>query len=213
MASACNFEPMALIADNELCEYPEEHYDCEGTASLTSMAMVFAINLRSLDVKTRRRATTIPATDSGFCSYPIANFDCDGNSLRPIFTAFPSNAEVDACDVPNVDEAVVEAMYSPFAPAFEATYNDNDCYETDMEVVVAFVGEVRLDGDCENNYVLVRSWSATDCAGYTRTREQILNVSDTTAPSLEIPEDQTISCDMVEGATGMATAMTTVAKP
>ena len=83
----------------------------------------------------RRGGATNPgATDSGFCSYPIANFDCDGNSLRPIFTAFPSNAEVDACDVPNVDEAVVEAMYSP-APAFEATYNDNDCYETDMEVV------------------------------------------------------------------------------
>ena len=76
-----------------------------------------------------------------------------------------------------------------------------------MDVVVAFAGELRLDGDCENNYVLVRSWSATDCAGYTRTREQILNVSDTTAPSLDIPEDQTISCDMVDGADfGMAFA-------
>ena len=76
-----------------------------------------------------------------------------------------------------------------------------------MDVVVAFAGEIRLDGDCENNYVLVRSWTATDCAGYTRTREQILNVSDTTAPTLDIPADQTISCDMVDGADfGMASA-------
>ena len=128
--------------------------------------------------------------------------------MRPIFTAFPANADVDACDVPSLDEAVVEAMYSPFAPAFEATYNNNDCYETDMDVVIAFVGEVRLDGNCENNYVLVRSWSATDCAGYTRTREQILNVSDTTAPALvDLPADQTISCDMVDDADfGMASA-------
>ena len=96
----------------------------------------------------------------------------------------------------------------PLPLPLRLTFNNNECYETDMDVVVAFVGEVRLDGDCENNYVLVRSWSATDCAGYTRTREQILNVSDTTAPSLEIPEDQTISCDMVDGADfGMATAM------
>ena len=178
VASACNFEPMALIANNELCEYPEEHYDCEGNCLSDIDGDGICDQLEILGCQDEAACNYNPeATDSGFCSYPIANFDCDGNSLRPIFTAFPSNAEVDACDVPNVDEAVVEAMYSPFAPAFEATYNDNDCYETDMEVVVAFVGEVRLDGDCENNYVLVRSWSATDCAGYTRTREQILNVS------------------------------------
>ena len=90
---------------------------------------------------------------------------------------------------------------SSFAPAFEAAYNDNECYDVDMDVEVAFVGEIRLDGDCANNYVLVRSWSATDCAGYIRVREQILNVSDTTAPSpLTIPSDQSISCDLVDDA-------------
>ena len=60
-------------------------------------------------------------------------------------------------------------------PSFFAQ-NNEFCYDDDMDVAIAFAGEVRLDGDCENNYVLIRSWTATDCAGQTRTREQILNV-------------------------------------
>ena len=51
------------------------------------------------------------ATDAAFCSYPVANFDCDGNSLRPMFTSFPANGDVDACNVPSVEDAVVEAMF------------------------------------------------------------------------------------------------------
>ncbi|MDC3397083.1 hypothetical protein OAW57_00145, partial [Flavobacteriales bacterium] len=209
VASACNFDPMALIANNELCLYPEQYYDCDGNCLMDGDGDGVCDQLEIEGCQDEAACNyNFDATDAGFCSYPIANFDCDGNSLRPIFTAFPANADVDACNVPSADEAVVEAMYSQYAPGFEATYNNNECYASDMDVVIAFVGEVRLDGDCENNYVLVRSWSATDCAGYTRTREQILNVSDTTAPALvDMPADQTISCDMVDGADfGMASA-------
>ncbi|MGB2230510.1 MAG: hypothetical protein ACPH1A_04620, partial [Flavobacteriales bacterium] len=209
VSSACNFDPMALIANNDLCEYPVQYYDCDGNCLLDGDGDGVCDQLEIVGCQDELACNySAEATDPGFCSYPIANFDCDGNSLRPIFTSFPANADVDACNVPSADEALVEAMVSPYAPAFEAQFNGNDCYEdVAMDVAIAFVGEVRLDGECENNYVLVRSWSATDCAGYTRTREQILNVSDTTAPSLEIPADQTISCDMVDGADfGMASA-------
>ena len=208
VSSACNFDPMALIANNDLCEYPVQYYDCDGNCLLDGDGDGVCDQLEVVGCQDELACNySAEATDPGFCSYPIANFDCDGNSLRPIFTSFPANADVDACNVPSADEALVEAMVSPFAPAFEAQFNDNDCYDNNLDVAIAFVGEVRLDGECENNYVLVRSWSATDCAGYTRTREQILNVSDTTAPSLEIPADQTISCDMVDGADfGMASA-------
>ena len=85
-------------------------------------------------------------------------------------------------------------------------------YAADADVVIAFAGELRLDGDCENNYVLVRSWTATDCAGFTRTRQQILNVSDTTAPSLDIPADQTISCDRTVPTSAWRPQRTTAAR-
>ena len=116
----------------------------------------------------------------------LPTFDCDGNSLRPMFTAFPANISAEACNVPSADDAVVAAIVAPFAPSFFAQ-NGNECYDEDMEVVITYAGEVRLDGNCENNYVLIRSWTATDCAGQTRTREQIIEVSDTTPPVLECP--------------------------
>ena len=191
-----------------MCEFPEDFYDCAGNCLSDIDGDGVCDQLEIVGCQDALACNyNADATDAGFCSYPIANFDCDGNSLRPMFTSFPANGDVDACNVPSVEDAVVEAMFSPFAPAFEAAYNDNECYDVDMDVEVAFVGEIRLDGDCANNYVLVRSWSATDCAGYTRVREQILNVSDTTAPSLTIPSDQSISCDLVDDADfGMAVA-------
>ena len=46
-----------------------------------------------------------------------------------------------------------------------------------------------------NTITLFRSWTATDCSGYSRTREQIIIVVDTVAPELFIPENITVFCD------------------
>ena len=111
--------------------------------------------------------------------------------------------------MPSADDAVVAAIVAPFAPSFFAQ-DGEFCYDEDMEVVITYAGEVRLDGNCENNYVLIRSWTATDCAGQTRTREQIIEVSDTTPPVLNVPGTLDMSCDQMNQlampALGTATA-------
>ena len=58
-----------------------------------------------------------------------------------------------------------------------------------------FDGEVKIDGVCEHDYTLFRSWTATDCSGYGRTREQIIIVVDTVAPELFVPENMTVLCE------------------
>ena len=135
------------------------------------------------------------ATDPGQCNFASPNFDCDGNSLKPIFTSFPANVTVQGWQVPAVEDAVVEAIASPFAPSFEATYNGNLCYDDMPTPTITFDGETRIDGVCEHDYTLFRSWTATDCSGYTRSREQIIVVVDTVPPVVFVPEDMTVLCE------------------
>ena len=66
--------------------------------------------------------------------------------------------------------------------------------------------EIRTDGACEDSYVLVRTWTATDACGNTVTAQQVITVDDTTDPVLaEIPADITLGCDE-DIPTGNATA-------
>jgi len=73
----------------------------------------------------------------------------------------------------------------------EASATDN----CDADVLVEFVNEDRVDGDCPNNYTLYRIWIATDNCGNTDTKTQIIEVEDTTAPTFTAPEDITIYTD------------------
>jgi len=46
---------------------------------------------------------------------------------------------------------------------------------------------VRTDGSCLDNYVLTRTWTATDRCGNTSTQSQVITVQDTTAPEINCP--------------------------
>ncbi|OIQ28594.1 MAG: hypothetical protein BM564_09385, partial [Bacteroidetes bacterium MedPE-SWsnd-G2] len=65
----------------------------------------------------------------------------------------------------------------------------DDC----SEATVVFT-EIRTDGDCENNYTLERTWTATDLCGNELSRTLTINVVDTTLPSFTVPSDVTINC-------------------
>jgi hypothetical protein len=62
---------------------------------------------------------------------------------------------------------------------------------------VAF-DEVRVDGRCPGEHVLVRTWTATDACGNARAGSQRVTVVDTTPPVLEgVPAPVTVECDAV----------------
>ena len=113
--TACNFGDWD-IADNEQCFYAPEFSDCGGNCLNDFNDDGICDEFDVYGCLDELACNYNPdANLSAFCEYPIANFDCDGFSLRPIFTAFPANADVDACNVPSVEDAVVQAIVSPYA--------------------------------------------------------------------------------------------------
>ncbi|MFK8006549.1 MAG: SdrD B-like domain-containing protein, partial [Saprospiraceae bacterium] len=87
---------------------------------------------------------------------------------------------------------IVECDAVP-APSTAPFANDN----CDDDVAIIFV-EVRVDGNCEDNYTLERTWTATDNCGNDVSQTQIITVQDTTDPELiGVPANVTVECDLV----------------
>jgi hypothetical protein len=86
------------------------------------------------------------------------------------------------------DDVTVECSAVPDPPTVTATDN------CDHEIVVDYKQE-RTDGDCPQDYVLTRTWTATDDCGNTASASQIITVQDTTPPDITCPTTDTIKCD------------------
>jgi len=66
-----------------------------------------------------------------------------------------------------------------------------------------------VPGRCPNEFTIVRTWTATDSCGNASSRDQTIQVVDTTPPDLTLPPDDTIECDEPQDPsnTGSATAL------
>ena len=191
----------ATITDGS-CTYAEVGYDCDGVLLVDTdgdgICDMFEI-LGCMD--TLACNFNEEATDSSpsQCSYANTNQDCDGNSLLPSFVNAPAAVSLEACNVPSIEDVVIEAVVSAFAADYESGYNSNDCYENNPTPTIVS-SEFTVDGSCDNEYTLFRSWTATDCAGYSQTHSQIITVSDNIAPTLDVPADMNVTCDAVADA-------------
>ena len=93
----------------------------------------------------------------------------------PVLAGIPADETVECNAVPE---------------AGEPTVTDN----CDASPIIA-LDEARVDGSCEDSYVLTRTWTATDACGNTTQGTQVIVVNDTTDPILaEIPADITLDC-------------------
>jgi hypothetical protein len=99
------------------------------------------------------------------------------DTQAPILSAAPSNV-------------TVECNAVPAAAILTATDN------CDAPVVV--YNETRTNGNCPSNYILTRTWTATDACGNTSSKTQIITVQDTLAPVLSAaPSNETVECNAV----------------
>ncbi len=141
---------------------------------------------------------TFVAEDAcGNVSEPIATTLNIIDNTPPVITC-PADVEVD-CTADN----------SPASTGM-ATATD-DCGQ---EVAVDFA-DSGLSGDgCVNTFT--RTWTATDACGNTSTCAQVITITDTTAPELEMPQDLDgdITCSDIslEAATGFANGTLTQAE-
>ena len=90
--------------------------------------------------------------------------------------------------VPADDTVECDSVPAPVTPMA----SDN----CDTEVSVVFT-EYRTDTDCEFNYTLTRTWTATDNCRNSTTVTRTLIVRDTTAPTIVAPSNILVECDSI----------------
>jgi hypothetical protein len=87
----------------------------------------------------------------------------------------------------------VECNAVPAAAILTATDN--------CSTPVVTYNEVRTDGNCSGNYILTRTWTATDACGNTSSKTQVIIVQDTQKPVLSAaPANVTVECNAVPAA-------------
>ncbi|WOD43058.1 HYR-like domain-containing protein [Hwangdonia lutea] len=105
--------------------------------------------------------------------------------------------------IDNINPTFVEALPTDITVECSEIPDPEVLTATDNcgSAVVSF-GETRIDGSCESNYTLVRTWTATDASGLTTVHTQNITVQDTTRPEFveNLPEDITVECDDVPNA-------------
>jgi len=101
------------------------------------------------------------------------------DTQAPVFTYVPANITVECSG--NFEVEMPQAS--------------DVCSST---VTILYLGEVRTDGNCANNYTLTRTWSATDECNNVATCTQVITVQDITPPQFTyIPENVTVECDEI----------------
>ncbi|MFT5184790.1 MAG: putative Zn-finger protein, partial [Flavobacteriales bacterium] len=154
----------------------------------------------------------VPAAD-----YDVAD-NCDENPLVVVTDATVDGdcpqeyvltrtyTATDACGNVSMDEQVI-TVQDTTAPVVVAA--DDMILECDMDVPAAdydvtdncdenplvVVTDATVDGDCPQEYVLTRTYTATDACGNVSMDEQVITVQDTTAPVVVAADDVTIECD------------------
>ncbi|MCH2199347.1 MAG: hypothetical protein MK081_11255, partial [Flavobacteriales bacterium] len=106
------------------------------------------------------------------------------DQIAPEFTNLPEDITL-PCDDVNYELPMIEAV--------------DNCVG---EVVVEYLGEEIIEGDCPHNYQIVHAWAAFDVCGNRADGEWTITVVDEEAPELiGLPEAEiTVECDMVDPA-------------
>jgi uncharacterized repeat protein (TIGR01451 family) len=93
----------------------------------------------------------------------------------PDFTSVPADVTIECSDDIPDDEATA----------------DDDC-----GTATVTSNDVIIPTDCESEYTIIRTFTATDECGNSDTAEQIITVEDNTAPELsDLPEDLVLDCE------------------
>ncbi len=147
------------------------------------------------------KITASNSADNGDCSqnvtrtYTITAYEDDGT------TVINTTECVQIIKVQDVTAPVIAEL--PAVSTIECGSEPNFAQATATDACGADVTltfqDVSTTGECDNNYSITRTWTATDTCGNASTASQTINVQDTTAPSLvtEFDREITIICDNI----------------
>ena len=127
---------------------------------------------------------------------------CDGNyTISRTFTA------IDDCgnETSSTQTITVVDTTAPVFTFITADYTVECSEELTYENATAVdacsslgitVTEIQTEGDCPNEYIITRTFTAVDGCGNSATADQIITVQDTTVPVLTIPADYSVDCEL-----------------
>ncbi len=173
-----------------LCQNVEIALDATGTATLTTED----IDDNSTDncgIASREISQTIFTCDNiGANTVRLTITDNSGNTAFCDATVIVVDNEPPSF-ISLIANMTVECDNIPSFVSLSATDNCS-------EVAVTFE-QNRIDGDCISNYMLERTWTATDGVGLETAFTQIITVQDTTAPEFigNLPSEITVECDAI----------------
>ncbi|MCK7555210.1 hypothetical protein MKQ70_09420 [Chitinophaga sedimenti] len=158
--------------------------NCSAPANVTVVATQRREDIAGACVNNYRIIRTWIATDECGNTDSVRQIITVQDTTRPVFTTTaPANVTMN-CDVP-----------LPTQPTLTATDN---CSAPANVTVVATQRREDIAGACVNNYLIIRTWIATDQCGNMDSVSQIITVQDTTRPvfTTAAPADVTMNCDV-----------------
>ena len=181
---ACNYDADATIPAD--CTFPELGYDCDGEC-LEDSDGDGVCDLFEIAGCTDAEACNYDpeaTDDNGFCFDALDGYDCEGNCLSDQ----DEDGICDPFELPPVLTVPADTLAEcgsdlPPATAF------GGC----SEPVVTFEDQI-IPGNCEGNYTVIRTWTASDNCGNSASRAQTIIFQDTTAPELTVPGDLVVEC-------------------
>ena len=127
----------------------------------------------------------------------VATDECDNSTTHTqIVTVQDTTKPVFNEELPQDTRVNCDAV--PEADILTATDNCS-VSEGEGQGIIVYFSEDYTEGDCSNNYILTRTWVATDDCENSITHIQIVTVQDTTKPVFVeiLPQDTTVNCDAV----------------
>jgi hypothetical protein len=158
--------------------------DCSGVASIAHGDSVAPGNCAGNFVITRTWTATDGCGNSSSCVQTITVTDTTAPDID-----CPPDVGVD-CSAPTDPGSTGSATAT------------DDC----SGVASIAHGDSVAPGNCAGNFVITRTWTATDGCGNSSSCVQTITVTDTTAPDITCPPDLTVTGCCVAAGIGMATA-------
>ncbi|SFD33750.1 gliding motility-associated C-terminal domain-containing protein, partial [Algibacter pectinivorans] len=126
--------------------------------------------------------------------YTFTYTDCAGNEIVYTYTYIIKDNTPPVISIP---ESVTAECSDDFSPLTldEATATDN----CDPNPTITF-NDVRTNGTCSGVYTIVRTWTATDACGNSISKDQVISIADTIAPTFDqetLPGPIVVECNNI----------------
>jgi hypothetical protein len=183
-ADGCSSSCSVTVTDNPVgtCAITGDATICDGGSTELCAPAGAAAYLWS----TGEASSCVTVSEAGPYSVTITGADGCSSSCSATVTIEENESPVITCPA-DVDIECGQSTL-PGATGF-ATATD----ECGVPPMVSFEDRVK-EGGCPQEYLIIRTWTATDESGKTMRCIQLINVHDTTPPMLSCPTDETIEC-------------------